>query len=73
MPVVPANDKVELMRKVVNVPAAGLDAPIVKTLAVPPVIVTASEPCTDIVPKPVMSVLGIVAEAVMALVPLPLT
>ena len=69
----PAIDKVELMRSVVTVAAAGLLAPIVKPLAVPPVIVTASEPCTDIVPKPVMSVLGMVGEAVMALVPLPLT
>ena len=73
MPVVPANDKVELMRKVVNVAAAGLTAPIDKPLAVPPVIVTASDPCVDIVPKPVISVLGIFVEAIMALVPLPLT
>ena len=66
-------DKVELKRKVVNIPAAGFTPPIVKPFAVPPVMVTASEPCVDIVPKPVMSVLGIVADAVITDAPLPLT
>ena len=40
---------------------------------VPPVIVTELAFWVDIVPRPVMSVLGIVADAVMADVPLPLT
>ena len=73
MPVEPLADKVELKRSVVKIAAAGLLAPMVKPFAVPPVIATESALCVDIVPKPVMSVLGIVADAVIADVPLPLT
>ena len=73
MPVAPLADRVELNRRVVNTPAAGLDAPMVSPLAVPPVMATASAPCVDIVPKPVIAVLGIVALAVIADVPLPMT
>ena len=73
MPVEPLADRVELNRSVVKIAAAGLDAPMVRPLAVPPVMATASAPCVDIVPKPVISVLGIVADAVKADVPLPLT
>jgi hypothetical protein len=40
---------------------------------VPPVMATAPADCVDIVPKPVISVFGIVVEAVMAVVPVPLT
>ena len=40
---------------------------------VPPVIATELAACVAIVPKPVISVLGIVVEAVKADVPLPLT
>ena len=39
----------------------------------PPVMATALAFCVDIVPRPVMSVFGIVADAVNGLVPLPLT
>lgn len=39
----------------------------------PPVIATLFAFCVDMVPKPVMSVLGIVVEAVNAEVPLPFT
>lgn len=51
--------------------------PVVKAIdvrvAVPPVIATDDAFCVDIVPRPVMSVFGIVEEAVKADVPLPLT
>ncbi len=46
---------------------------VVRFVMDPPVIATADAACVDIVPRPVMSVLGIVAEAVIADVPLPLT
>jgi hypothetical protein len=46
---------------------------IAKPEAVPPVIATALAFCVDIVPKPDMSVLGIVALAVIGVVPVPLT
>ena len=51
--------------------------PVVKAIdvrvAVPPVIATDDAFCVDIVPRPVMSVFGIVEDAVKADVPLPLT
>ena len=53
--------------------AAAVVAPIVAPLIVPPVIATEVASCVDIVPKPVMSVFGIVADAVNAVVPAPLT
>ena len=40
---------------------------------VPPVMATADAACAAIVPRPVMAVLGIVADAVNAAVPFPLT
>jgi hypothetical protein len=40
---------------------------------VPPVIVTLEAFWVDMVPRPVMSVFGMVAEAVKALVPFPTT
>lgn len=52
---------------------AAVDAPTVVPLIVPPVIATALAACVDIVPRPEMSVLGIVDEAVRAAVPVPLT
>ena len=58
---------------VVNVLAAGVIAPIVVPLIAPPEMATKLALCVDIVPKPVMSVLGMVAEAVRAEVPVPLT
>lgn len=58
--------------KVVNAPAAGVVPPIVAPLIVPPVMATELASCVDIVPKPVMSLLGTVLDAVNALVPLPL-
>jgi hypothetical protein len=57
----------------VNTPEDGVVAPIVVPLIAPPVIATALAFWVDIVPKPVMSVFGMVVLAVMALVPLPYT
>ncbi len=68
----------------VNAPDDGVVAPIVASLIVqppsmatllivPPVIETELLFSVDIVPKPVMSVFGIVADAVMTDAPLPLT
>ena len=48
-------------------------APTEAPSIVPPVIATALAACVDIVPKPVMSVFGMVVEAVMAVVPVPFT
>jgi hypothetical protein len=48
-------------------------APTEAPSIVPPVIATALAFCVDIVPRPVMAVLGIVVEAVMVPVPLPNT
>ena len=48
-------------------------APIDVPSIVPPVIATEEAFWVDIVPRPVMSVFGIVDEAVKALVPLPFT
>ena len=44
-----------------------------RLMMLPPVIATFAASCVDIVPKPVMSVLGIVLDAVMAVVPVALT
>ena len=75
MPAPPINPKlaVPVLVSVVNAPVPAVVAPTVVPLTVPPVIATAIAFCVDIVPKPVMSVLGTVAEAVRADVPLPLT
>lgn len=79
----PVTPSVPLAVKLVNAPVEGVVAPIVvlftvepviaTPLSVPPVIATALAFWVDIVPNPVMSVLGIVGLAVMALVPLPYT
>ena len=71
----PAPEPVNCVVAVMVVPrtVAAVVAPTVAPLMVPPVIATALAACVDIVPRPVMSVLGIVAEAVMVLVPTPLT
>ena len=68
-PVIVADVEVRL----VNAPVEAVVAPIVVPLIVPPVIATLLALCVDIVPKPDMSVLGMLAEAVKAEVPLPLT
>ena len=70
--VVPFSVVVELLVSVVNAPVAAVVAPTVVPLIAPPVIATAFAFWMDIVPKPVMSELGIVAEAVNGLVPLPM-
>ena len=54
-------------------PPEGTGIAELKPVIVPPVIDTALAFWVDIVPRPVMSVLGMVAEAVMADAPLPLT
>ena len=59
--------------KFVNAPVEGVVAPIAVPSTVPPVIETLLAFCVDIVPSPVISVLGIVDDAVNADVPLPLT
>ena len=56
---------------VVNLPVDAVVAPIDVPSIVPPVIATALAFCVDIVPKPVIAVLGIVVDADTALVPLP--
>ena len=56
---------------VVKLPVDAVVAPIVVPLIVPPVIATALAFCVDMVPKPVIAVLGIVVDADTALVPLP--
>ena len=58
---------------VVNAPVDVVVAPIDVPLIVPPVIATVPAFCVDIVPRPVIAELGIVVDAVMALVPLPYT
>ena len=55
--------------KSVKLPVLELLAPILVPLMEPPVIDTALEFCVDIVPRPVMSVFGIVATVVKGLVP----
>jgi hypothetical protein len=57
---------------VVNAPVDVVVAPIDVPLIVPPVMATEPAFCVDIVPKPVIAVLGIVVDAVNALVPLPI-
>ena len=59
--------------KVVNAPVDAVVAPTVVPLTVPPVMATALAACVDIVPRPDTSVFGIVADAVSAAVPVPLT
>lgn len=71
--VVPFKTVVELLDSVVNAPVDGVEAPIVVPLIAPPVIATALAFCVDMVPKPVMAVLGMVVLAVMMPVPLPYT
>ena len=56
---------------VVKLPAAVVVAPIIVPSILPPVIATVLAFCVDIEPKPVIAVLGIVVDAVTALVPLP--
>ena len=58
---------------VVNAPVDVVVAPIDVPSIVPPVIATVPAFCVDIVPRPVIAELGIVVDAVMALVPLPYT
>ena len=50
-----------------------LPSNVVRLLIEPPVIATLEADCVDIVPRPVISVFGIVEDAVIALVPLPFT
>ena len=57
--------------RVVNAPEEGVVPPIAVPLIVPPVMVTELAFWVDIVPRPVMSPLGIDETAVKALVPLP--
>jgi hypothetical protein len=71
--VVPLSVVVLLLPRVVNAPAAAVLAPTVVPSMAPPVIATLLAACVDIVPRPVMSVFGMVPEAVSALVPVPLT
>ena len=59
--------------KVVNDPAPATDPPIVVPLIEPPVIATLFAFCVDIDPRPLIAVLGIVAEAVITPAPLPYT
>jgi len=56
---------------VVKMPVVAVVAPMVVPLIVPPVIATELAFWVDIVPKPVMSVLGTDATAVKALAPFP--
>ena len=56
---------------VVNAPVDVVVAPIDVPSIVPPVIATALAFCVDMVPNPVIAVLGIVVDAVNALVPFP--
>lgn len=67
----PANCVVAVM--VVPRTVVAVVAPTVVPFIEPPVIATEFEFCVDIVPKPVMAVLGIVVEAVIVPVPLPYT
>lgn len=59
--------------RVVKAPVLAVDAPTVVALMDPPVMATAPAPCVDMVPRPLISVFGIVADAVMAVMPVPLT
>jgi hypothetical protein len=71
----PAPDPVNWVVAVIVVPRTveAVVAPTEAPSIVPPVIDTELAFCVDIVPRPVMAVLGIVVEAVTALVPLPNT
>jgi hypothetical protein len=73
VPSPPVNVDVLFAARVVNAPVPRVVAPMVVPFMVPPVIVTDEASWVDIVPKPVMSVFGMLATAVNALVPLPLT
>ena len=75
MLVKPAPDPVNCVVAVMVVPRTveAVVAPTEAPSIVPPVIATELAFCVDIVPRPVMAVLGIVVEAVMVLVPLPIT
>lgn len=54
-------------------PSIVMPSKVVRFVMLPPVIATLAAFWVDIVPKPVMSVLGIVVDAVMAVVPVPFT
>lgn len=71
----PAPDPVNCVVAVMVVPRTveAVVAPTVAPSIAPPVIDTLLAFCVDIVPKPVMAVLGMVVDAVMVLVPLPNT
>jgi hypothetical protein len=71
----PAPDPVNCVVAVMVVPRTveAVVAPTVAPSIAPPVIATELAFCVDMVPRPVMAVLGIVVEAVMVLVPLPIT
>jgi hypothetical protein len=75
VPVKPVPGPVNCVVAVMVVPRTveAVVAPTVVPSIAPPVIATELAACVDIVPKPVMSVLGIVDEAVRAAVPVPLT
>jgi hypothetical protein len=64
---------VELVDKLLNAPVDAVVAPMDVPLIVPPVIATVFAFWVDIVPSPVIEVFGIVADAVIAEVPLPYT
>ena len=68
----------DVIATLVKVPAAGVESPItvlliVEPVIVPPVMATALAFWVDMVPKPVIDVLGIVVLAVITPVPLPYT
>jgi hypothetical protein len=75
VPVNPVPGPVNCVVAVIVVPRT-VDAVVAPTVApsiAPPVIATLLAFWVDMVPRPVMAVLGIVVEAVMVLVPLPNT
>ena len=71
----PAPDPVNCVVAVMVVPRTveAVVAPTVAPLIAPPVIATELAFCVDMVPRPVMAVLGMVVEAVIVLVPFPIT
>ena len=73
MPPAPVDRTLVVAVTVVNAPVEAVVAPTVVPLIAPPVMATALAACVDIVPRPDMSVFGIVADAVRAAVPVPLT
>ncbi len=68
-----ASVEVPVAPSVVNAPVLAVESPTVVPFTEPPVRATALASCVAIVPKPVMSVLGIVPDAINGLVPVPLT